>query len=178
MPTLHNLYTLRNLYTPKLCACYLLMPTLRNQQTPDLCAIVCAGIVGTKYLLPVLSQYGHHDVAMALASQTTFPSWGYMVEQTATTLWESWEGTQYKAVSSRNHIMFGGQSSWYYQYIAGLQVGPYSKAWEHILIAPQITPAIRKLLNTPADSLCVHACMHACVHDVIWAFHTCFMDIG
>lgn len=87
----------------------------------------------------MLSDHGHHDVAMALATQTTFPSWGYMVMQQATTMWESWEGTEYKAVSSRNHIMFGSQSSWYYQYIAGIKVAPDSAGWDHIHIAPLIT---------------------------------------
>ena len=46
------------------------------------------GIVGTKYLQLVLSEYGLHDVAMAAATKTTEPSLGYwVISQAATTLW-------------------------------------------------------------------------------------------
>jgi hypothetical protein len=46
------------------------------------------GIVGTKYLQLVLSEYGAHDLAMAAATKTTEPSLGYwVVGQGATTLW-------------------------------------------------------------------------------------------
>ena len=75
---------------------------------------------------------------MAIATQTTFPSWGYMVTQGASTLWENWQGTKYTGVGSRNHIMFGSQSSWYYQAIAGINLEPFVPGWEKIIIAPNI----------------------------------------
>jgi alpha-L-rhamnosidase len=49
------------------------------------------GMLATKYLLPVLSDHGHHDVAMDIALQTTYPSWGYWLECGATTTWEHWD---------------------------------------------------------------------------------------
>ena len=48
------------------------------------------GFLGTGYILPMLSEYGYHDLAYKLASQNTYPSWGYMVEKNATTIWELW----------------------------------------------------------------------------------------
>ena len=54
-------------------------------------------------------------------------------------MWESWEGDEFRAVSSRNHIMFGSQSSWYYQYVAGIRNAPGSTGWEDIIIAPFIS---------------------------------------
>ena len=71
------------------------------------------GIVGVKYLLPTLSRSGHADVAVILAQQRTPPSYVYMVEQGATTLWETWTSTRYEpgmsnhtlGVPSWNHIM-------------------------------------------------------------------------
>lgn len=40
------------------------------------------GILGTKYLPLVLDQIGRTDLAIALALQLTYPSWGYMFTQT------------------------------------------------------------------------------------------------
>ena len=40
----------------------------------------------------VLTRYGHGDVAYAMATQTTYPSLGYMVARGATTIWELWNG--------------------------------------------------------------------------------------
>ena len=60
------------------------------------------GILGAKYVLNSLLQYDQAETAYALLTQRSYPSWGYWIDQGATTLWESWEGT-----TSRNHIMFG-----------------------------------------------------------------------
>ena len=58
------------------------------------------GIVGIKYLLPALSAGGRGDVALMIAQARTPPSYIYMVEQGATTLWETWTGTTYTPVVS------------------------------------------------------------------------------
>jgi alpha-L-rhamnosidase len=57
------------------------------------------GIVGVKYLLPTLSKLGRTDVALMVAQARTKPSYGYMVEQGATTLWETWTGSRYQPTS-------------------------------------------------------------------------------
>jgi alpha-L-rhamnosidase len=85
------------------------------------------GIVGVTHILQVLADGNRGDLALALAKQTSWPSWGYMISQGmrhvsifsvaecvaktgATTMWESWNGTFYEnpGGASRNHIMFGG----------------------------------------------------------------------
>src|ERR1019366_837039 len=48
------------------------------------------GFLGTYPLLPVLSESGHHDLAVRLFQSRQFPSWGYEVENGATTIWERW----------------------------------------------------------------------------------------
>ena len=62
------------------------------------------GIVGIKYLLPALSAAGRGDVALMIAQARTPPSYIYMVEQGATTLWETWTGSTYSPVASWNHV--------------------------------------------------------------------------
>jgi len=89
------------------------------------------GILGTKYLLNVLLDNGRADVAYQVASQTTYPSWGLWFQQGATTLWEAWDGT-----ASRNHIMFGDISAWFYRALAGIR--PDAPGFKRIRIQPQV----------------------------------------
>lgn len=44
------------------------------------------GCLGTKYILPTLSEHGHVDAAFNVSTQTTFPSWGFWIENGATTM--------------------------------------------------------------------------------------------
>ena len=53
---------------------------------------ISTGVIGTQWLLRELSRRGHADVAYLLATNKTYPSWGYMVAQGATTIWELWNG--------------------------------------------------------------------------------------
>ena len=77
------------------------------------------GIVGAKVVPRVLAEYGYADDAFTMLTQTEFPGWGYWVKHfNANTLFEAWRGT-----SSRNHIMYGDLSAWFYQYAAGIRPG-------------------------------------------------------
>ena len=81
------------------------------------------GFYATAYLLPILSETGHHDMAWKLASQRTYPSWLYMVEHGATTIWELWNSDQEppESMNSRNHYAYGTVVAWYYGYLAGIR---------------------------------------------------------
>ena len=91
------------------------------------------GILGTKYILHVLTNRGKADVAYNIATKRTFPSWGHWIDQGATTLWENWEGS-----ASRNHIMFGDVSAWFYEAIAGISPDPDNTGFKHIIIKPNL----------------------------------------
>jgi alpha-L-rhamnosidase len=90
------------------------------------------GVIGTKYMLRVLTEYGHADVMYRIASKTTFPSWGYWIEKGATTLWQNWDGTQ-----SRNHVMFGSIDEWFYKAIAGIRPDPGKPGFRRVIIYPE-----------------------------------------
>ncbi len=94
------------------------------------------GIFGTKYLLDVLSREGHSDVANTLVSQKTFPGWGWMLANGATTLWEHWEGSD--NTYSQNHPMFGSVSQWFVQWIGGIQPADDAVGFDHIVLRPQL----------------------------------------
>lgn len=96
------------------------------------------GIVGTRFLFPVLTSLGRSDIALLINQQTTFPSFGYMVQNDATTLWEEWEGDKHTAIGSLNHIMFGSQSAWYYQGLGGITMSDTAIAYSEVVLAPFI----------------------------------------
>lgn len=93
------------------------------------------GIYGTRYLLEVLSRAGQADLAASIVRQNTFPGWGHMLENQATTLWEHWELSD--NTYSHNHPMFGSVSAWFYQWLAGIQPHPDAEGFDRIIIRPQ-----------------------------------------
>jgi len=99
---------------------------------------VTTGFIGVKFLMPVLSAIGRSDLAYELAAQTTYPSWGYMVEHGATTLWEVWQEKTGPAMNSHDHAMFGSVGAWFYNALGGISLGPDGAGYQHIRIAPRI----------------------------------------
>jgi len=96
------------------------------------------GFLGTAYLLPLLSQNGHHDLAYQVASQNKYPSWGYMAEKGATTIWELWDSdTKGPEMNSRNHFALGSVGEWYYAWLAGIRPDLQYPGFKRIIIAPQ-----------------------------------------
>jgi len=97
------------------------------------------GFVSTPHLLDVLTDCGRKDVAYRLLFQTESPSWLYMVEQGATSIWENWEaiapdGTVTK--SSFNHYALGSVGDWIYRNIGGIAVG--EPGYRHIVFCPDV----------------------------------------
>ena len=97
------------------------------------------GIAGTRYLFDTLTKYGRADLAYKLATQTTYPSWGYMIREGATTVWERWE---YVTESSHDHPALGSIDSWLYKALAGTNVDPSAPGFERI-IKPHIVGDLR-----------------------------------
>jgi len=84
---------------------------LQNKAYPDF------GILGSKYIFRSLSEAGRSDLAYAMATKEDGASYGTWIKRGATTFWEDWaEG------ASRNHIMFGDVSAWFYQYLGGIRL--------------------------------------------------------
>jgi alpha-L-rhamnosidase len=96
------------------------------------------GFIGAKFLLPALTKYGRPDLAYELATQTTYPSWGYMISHGATTLWEIWQDKTGPSMNSQNHAMFGSIGAWFYRALGGIDLEADSAGYRHIRIDPQI----------------------------------------
>jgi alpha-L-rhamnosidase len=82
------------------------------------------GFLATPYLLPVLADTGHLDVAYELLLQDSEPSWLVMVDRGATTVWERWNGVSAEGVpyESLNHYSKGAVISFLHRYTAGIDL--------------------------------------------------------
>lgn len=96
------------------------------------------GIIGTKYIMEVLDRFGASDLAYDVAVQTSYPSWGFMIENGATTLWELWQRREGPSMNSHNHPMFGSVGAWLYKTLAGLNLAPGTVGFESIRVAPRM----------------------------------------
>lgn len=91
------------------------------------------GIFGTQFFFEVLSEHGLHELAYEAMDKRTQPSYGWWIEQGATTSWERWNGS-----GSRNHPMFGGGIVWFYRKLAGMNTDPEDPGYRNIIFRPQI----------------------------------------
>lgn len=96
------------------------------------------GIIGTKYILDVLTSTGNSDLAYDILTKTDFPSYGYMIKNGATTLWEIWQQREGPSMNSHNHPMFGSIGAWFYRALAGINIAPDSEAYKKLVIKPQM----------------------------------------
>lgn len=99
---------------------------------------ICTGVLGTQYLMRVLSDNGRPDLAFMIATQQNYPSWGYMIKNGATTIWELWNGnTADPAMSSHNHVMLVGDLViWLFEYLAGIAPDENCPGFKHIVMKP------------------------------------------
>ena len=97
------------------------------------------GLIGGQWLMRVLTANGRPDLAYTIATQSTYPSWGYMVEKGATTIWELWNGdTADPAMNSGNHVMLVGDLGiWLYENLAGIKSDPDQPGFKHIIMRPE-----------------------------------------
>ena len=107
------------------------------------------GFLGTPYLLHVLSEHGHSDLAYTLLFQTKLPSWLYSVEKGATTMWEHWDGIREDGtmwsddMNSYNHYAYGAVGDWLYGKVGGIEPDESRPGFEHIRLAPIPTKRLR-----------------------------------
>ncbi|GAA3639928.1 alpha-L-rhamnosidase [Microbacterium awajiense] len=108
-------------------------------------ARLTSGFHGISLLGPVLSQIGRNDLALSLVLQRDYPSWGYSIDQGATTIWERWDawtehgGYQDVRMNSFNHYSMGSIGDWLYRRIGGIDQTDDSVGYERLEIAPLIT---------------------------------------
>jgi alpha-L-rhamnosidase len=100
------------------------------------------GFHSTLCLMKELVKRGYDKKAFELLETTEFPSWGYSIEQGATSIWERWDGYvkgrgfQGAGMNSFNHYAFGSIGEWMYENIVGIQPDPESTGYRHFILKP------------------------------------------
>ena len=133
----------------------LLPAGLRAQAATRLVDLIAAngwklgtGFLGTPYLLEELSDAGHADAAYRLLLNREYPSWGYMVEHGATTMWERWNGDKMigdPGMNSFNHYAYGAVGEWLYRYAAGVDTTAADAGIHTILLHPNFDARLGNL---------------------------------
>ncbi|RKX40647.1 MAG: hypothetical protein DRP64_12355 [Verrucomicrobia bacterium] len=89
------------------------------------------GLPGTTFLLDYLEDSDNHETIYTIMNKETYPSWGYMLAQGATTIWEQWNGYW-----SQIHSCFAGPASWFYTGLAGIKPDPEHPGFEEFVLKP------------------------------------------
>jgi alpha-L-rhamnosidase len=105
------------------------------------------GLLGTKAILNALSENGYADLAYTIATQKTYPSWGWWMVNGATTLYENWP-IDAKSDISLNHIMFGEIGAWLFKGLGGIFPDPGQPGFRHILLRPHFVKGLSAFTAT------------------------------
>ena len=99
---------------------------------------VSAGVLGIQHLMRGLTQHGELELAYKIVTNDTYPSWGYMIKNGATTIWELWNGdTADPGMNSHNHVMLlGDLLVWFYENLAGIRNDPSAVGFKKIRMEP------------------------------------------
>lgn len=103
------------------------------------------GFIGVRFILPTLCDIGETDLAYELMARTDYPSWGYMLANGATTVWERWNGYTEEngfedpGMNSFNHYSLGSCVEWLYSYVLGIKLSEDSQT---VIIRPSISDKI------------------------------------
>ncbi len=129
---------------------------------------VSTGFQATARMMLELSRGGQNDLAYALLHDRRCPSWGYMIDHGATTIWERWdayvagrqlrgqgvpsdptwlqqplaEGFQTSSMNSFNHAALGSVGEWIYRTILGIEPDETQPGYKHFLVRPRPGPGV------------------------------------
>jgi len=101
------------------------------------------GFISTICMLNELSENGYHELACQLAESHRLPSWGYSIDQGATTIWERWDayvkdrGFQNAGMNSFNHYTFGSIGEWLVKHVLGIQPDDEITGYRHFKLVPK-----------------------------------------
>ena len=114
------------------------------------------GIFSTKYLLEILTECGDAEIAGRVLTHKGFPGWYNMLDNGATTLWETW--AQSDNIYSQNHPMFGSCAAWLMRGILGIKVSNDAVGCDKVAIEPHAVAGIewaRGHFDTPKGRISV-----------------------
>lgn len=109
---------------------------------------ISTGFHSTAPLMLQLSARGQNDAAYRLVQNRKMPSWGYAIDQGATTIWERWDGYvagrgfQDPGMNSFAHYALGSVGQWFYEVVLGICPDPNAPGFAHFVIHPRPGPGL------------------------------------
>ena len=97
--------------------------------------------LGARVLFHVLAQFGQAELAFKMIVGPGFPSYGFWLENGATSLWENFRVSGRTA--SRNHHFWGDIGSWFIRYLSGIRLNPLCRDVNRVDIAPCFVGALK-----------------------------------
>ena len=94
------------------------------------------GNLTTRYLMDMLSAYGYIEDAWKIITREEYPSWGFMLQNGATTVWERFEFKRGSGMNSHDHPMYGAVGYWFYSSLAGIKPG--EDGWQSFTVEPHL----------------------------------------
>ena len=96
------------------------------------------GLTGMQWFMQLLTDIGHSEVAYHVATRETRPSWGYMVREGGTSIWERWDqDTRDPGMNGESQLILAGNlGAWFFQTLAGIKYDLAQPAFKHILLHP------------------------------------------
>ena len=91
------------------------------------------GLVGVPLLTESLLQLDRNDLVFEYTSKETYPGWGYMLANGATTTWEHWD-----AHRSHIHNCYNGIGAWFYRGPAGIRPDADAPGYAHFVLKPAV----------------------------------------
>lgn len=116
---------------------------------------ITTGNLTTRYLMDMLAQYGYIEDAWKLITREKYPSWGFMLQNGATTVWERFEFKRGSGMNSHDHPMYGAVGEWFYRYL--VEIKPGTDGWQSFCVQPYIPEK---------TALCRGGCGYALRHNL------------
>ncbi len=135
---------------------YLVMPLLFGITPPDVAPQVMAalehditvtrnghlntGMHGNYFMAKYLIEHGRNDLVALMHTKENFPSFGHMIRNGATTIWEEWDGD-----NSQIHNTMISVGLWFIEGLAGIRYDERAPGFRHFIAAPGIESGLEQV---------------------------------
>lgn len=112
------------------------------------------GLVGVTVLADWAVESRNADFIVSMLREKGYPGYLYMIENGATSTWESWSGER-----SRIHNCYNGIGSWFIQGLAGISPEESSPGYAKVRICPQVADGVnwvKASKETPYGTVEIH----------------------
>ena len=106
------------------------------------------GMHGNYFMTKYLIEQRRNDLLALMHTKEDFPSFGYMIRNGATTIWEEWDGD-----NSQIHNTMISVGLWFIEGLAGIRYDEKAPGFQHFIAAPGIESGLKRVDASLDDRL-------------------------